>query len=135
MRNRGSISGWSLCGWFGAAFVAALLASGCGDDDGGLGPGDDDLVPGRIVFETYREGNGEIYVMDADGTHVMQLTSSAGPNWEPTVSIDGTRIAFTTERHDPGHSSEVYTVKIDGTGETRLTTTSTWNLEPSWPGQ
>ena len=77
----------------------------------------------------------QIYIMDADGGNVVQLTSSAGPNWEPTVAIDGTRIVFTTERHNPYHGSDVYMIKIDGTEETRITTTSTWNLEPSWPGR
>jgi Tol biopolymer transport system component len=89
----------------------------------------------KIVFYSNRSGGAQIHIMDADGANVVQLTSSTGPNWEPTVAIDGTRVAFTTERHDPGHSSEVYTMNIDGTGETRITTTATWNLEPSWPGR
>ena len=35
---------------------------------GAAGPDEDALVPGRIVFETYRDGNGEIYSMEADGS-------------------------------------------------------------------
>jgi TolB protein len=87
------------------------------------------------VFYSNRGGEAQIYLMDADGANQVQLTSSTGPNWEPTVAIDGTRIVFTTERHNPGNGSEVYTMNMDGTGETRITTTATWNLEPSWPAR
>ncbi|MFN8527321.1 MAG: hypothetical protein U0670_01765 [Anaerolineae bacterium] len=31
---------------------------------------------GEIAFETYRDGNAEIYVMNADGTHPHNLTNS-----------------------------------------------------------
>ncbi len=114
------------------------------------------MVPGRIVSETYRDGNDEIYVMnadgtgvapdeqqlpgrrtpmDADGTNVMRITNAAGPNWEPTVSVDGRRVAFSTERQDTGRTSEIFVINLDGTGETQITYNSTWDLEPSWPGR
>jgi Tol biopolymer transport system component len=89
----------------------------------------------KIVFAGNRSGPWQVYLMNADGSNVVQITYSVSPNWEPTVSIDGTWIAFTTERYSPNQGSEVYKIKIDGTEETRITTTTTWNLEPSWPGK
>jgi len=89
----------------------------------------------KIVFRSSRSGAWQVHIMDADGSNERQVTHSAGPNWEPTVSIDGKRIAFTSERVNPAHASDIYVINIDGTGETRLTDTSTWNLEPSWPGR
>lgn len=42
---------------------------------------------GNIVFSSNRDGDREIYVMDADGGIVMRLTNSAGidraPDWSP----------------------------------------------------
>jgi TolB protein len=40
----------------------------------------------------------EIYVMDADGSNVVRLTSSPGLDRFPIVSPDGTKIAFTSGR-------------------------------------
>jgi Tol biopolymer transport system component len=38
----------------------------------------------KIVFHTDRDGNYEIYVMNADGSNPMNLTNSAGDEWQPT---------------------------------------------------
>jgi len=53
----------------------------------------------RIVFESHRDGNGEIYVMDTDGRHPKNLTNS--PEWEdgfPVCSPDGSKILFGSNR-------------------------------------
>jgi WD40 repeat protein len=46
----------------------------------------------RIVFTSVRSGTLGIYLMDADGRHVVQLTNNGevSPSWSP----DGTRILF-----------------------------------------
>jgi Tol biopolymer transport system component len=42
---------------------------------------------GKIVFSSDRDGDRDLYVMDADGTDVRQLTNSPGddrsPDWQP----------------------------------------------------
>ncbi len=42
---------------------------------------------GKIVFESTRDGNREIYVMNADGSKQTRLTNNpaldAGPSWDP----------------------------------------------------
>src|SRR6266508_4937141 len=46
---------------------------------------------GKIAFSSYRDGNSDIYTMEADGSDVQRLTASAGsPRWSP----DGKKIAF-----------------------------------------
>ena len=44
-------------------------------------------MTGRIVFESDRDGNDEIYVMDADGSNEINLTSNPAheyfPDWGP----------------------------------------------------
>ena len=41
----------------------------------------------KIAFESYRDGNGEIYVMNADGTGQINLTNNPAddgfPAWQP----------------------------------------------------
>ena len=39
----------------------------------------------RIAFNSYRDGNGMIYVMNADGTGQTRLTTDGGnsPSWTP----------------------------------------------------
>ena len=49
-------------------------------------------LPGRIVFHSNCDGDSEIYVMNADGTGLTQLThnkcpSDAVPGWTPTRSL------------------------------------------------
>jgi Tol biopolymer transport system component len=39
--------------------------------------------------------------MDADGSHVMNLTNHAAADGGPSFSPDGTRIAFASRRHAP----------------------------------
>jgi len=86
---------------------------------------------GRIVFSSTRTGVEEIFVMNADGTGVVQLTHmetgiSYGPAWSP----DDTKIAFV---HSPnGMQGDLYVVNSDGTGLTQLTASDQWDQVPSW---
>src|SRR5262249_28744063 len=52
----------------------------------------------KIAFTSRRDGNGEIYVMNADGTGQTNLTNNAAADADPAFSPDGTKIAFTSNR-------------------------------------
>jgi Tol biopolymer transport system component len=72
-------------------------------------------------------GDEEIYVMDADGTNVRQLTSNADFDSAPSWSNDGEEILF--ERAPAGtftpgieaQEKDVYVMRADGTHVRRLT--------------
>lgn len=90
----------------------------------------------KIVFESERQGNSEIYAIDPDGSNLQQLTHTPGEkirNWEPRWSPDGNSILFNSNRH--GGEDEIYVMRADGSNVKRLTHTpgegrSSW--APVW---
>jgi Tol biopolymer transport system component len=72
----------------------------------------------KIAFVTVRDGNPEIYVMNADGSSPLNLTNNAAADDHPVWSPDGTEIAFLSDR---GGSRGVYVVRADGSGLTAIT--------------
>ena len=72
----------------------------------------------KIIFVSNRNGNNQIYSMKSDGTLQTRLTNNATNDTDPIVSPDGTKIAFYSDRETTG-SFKVYTMNIDGTGQTK----------------
>ena len=73
----------------------------------------------RIAFGSGRDGDTEVFVMNADGTGVTQLTHNDfffdfPHSWSP----DGKQILFGSDRDG---NPELYVMNVDGTGIIRLT--------------
>jgi TolB protein len=85
----------------------------------------------RIAFTSSRDGNTDIYVMNADGTGVTRLTDNPADDRAPSWSPDGRRIAFASTRNG---NSEIYVMNADGTGVTRLTADAHNDGDPAWCG-
>jgi Tol biopolymer transport system component len=83
----------------------------------------------QIVFFTDRDGNFEIYKMNADGSGPTRLTSNPtydeAPEWSPV----GNKIAFASDRDG---NFEIYVMSADGSGQTRLTNNPAPDNHPSW---
>jgi len=87
----------------------------------------------KITFNSDRDGNFEIYLMDPDGSNPINLTRHPGTDIHPTWSPDGSRIAFASDRSG-NDNFEIYSMNADGTDVVRLTNFAGWDLFPSWSG-
>lgn len=82
----------------------------------------------KIVFETDRDGNEEIYTMNANGTSPTNVSNNSAQDYNPRFSPDGTKIVFESYRDDA--AGEIYIMNSNGTGVTRLTNNSVFDGEP-----
>ena len=94
---------------------------------GAFGPRAD--AGGRIAFASDRDGDLEIYVMNADGSALMQLTDDEAFNADPAWSPDGDRIAFASDRDG---DFAIYVMNADGSDPLRLTTSAGDDVFPAW---
>jgi len=77
--------------------------------------------------------NGELYVMDADGSNAQRLTRSEGDDMAPGWSADSSRIAFNSNRNFPdGYGHEIYSIEPDGDCLTWLTNGTANSVDPAW---
>lgn len=79
----------------------------------------------RIVFTSNRDRQGEIYVMNRDGTGERRLTRAAGDDFLPRFSPDGSQIAYVAL---PG---TIVVMDADGTGARRLTAGTDADWKPA----
>jgi sugar lactone lactonase YvrE len=92
-------------------------------------PPGDTGANGRIAFTSKRDGNNEIYVINADGSGLTNLTNHPGNDTGAAWSPDGTRIAFVSDRHG---TSDIYVMNADGSEQTRLTSSHYSEIHPAW---
>jgi Tol biopolymer transport system component/DNA-binding winged helix-turn-helix (wHTH) protein len=101
----------------GDAARARQLTTGSGKFDGYYGVA---WTPdGRIVYASVASGSWDIWTMNADGTGQRQLTVGARSNYGPSVSSDGRRIVFVSNR--AGGAFNIWTMNADGSNPSQLT--------------
>jgi TolB protein len=83
----------------------------------------------RILFQSNRTGNWEVFLMNADGNDPRQLTSHPAADVTPSWSPDGSRIAFVSDRDG---NEEVYSMNADGSGLRNLTRHPGGDSHPYW---
>ena len=88
---------------------------------------------GKIAFASNRDGNDEIYTMNANGSNQIQLTNNptGDGDVEPAFSPDGTKIAFTSHRNG-NDNTEIYVMNANGSNQRRLTNNTGHDYEPAW---
>jgi len=90
----------------------------------------------RIAFVSNRASrNTQLFVMNADGSSVQQLTHDALPHELPSWSPDGKTILFDTSAKTPG---DIYAINGDGAGQRQLTFSkrdewgARWSPDGTW---
>lgn len=73
-----------------------------------------------IVFWSKRTGNGDIYVINADGSGLVRLTDDELPETQPAWSPDGTKIAFLHLPDIYSSGGYVYVMNADGSEQADL---------------
>jgi TolB protein len=73
----------------------------------------------------------ELFVMDRDGSNLIQVTKLGGANFAPSWHPDGKRLIFASNIHDPkGRNFDLYLVNLDGSGLERVTFNDTFDGFP-----
>lgn len=102
--------------------IALLVAGTC------LSPLSLNQEGAKIAFVSNRDGNEEIYSMNADGSGVRRLTNHKARDFQPCWIEGGTKIAFTSNRTG---NLEIFSINPDGSELDNLTNTA--DRDDSWP--
>jgi Tol biopolymer transport system component len=77
-----------------------------------------------LAQDLIRPGKLEVFVADADGSNVQQVTNLGGASFAPFFTPDATRILFSTSHHDPrGREFDIFAIDVDGTNLEQITFT------------
>ncbi len=75
----------------------------------------------QFLVSSGQSGDREIYVVNADGSGVTNLTNDAAEDWSPVWSPDGSRIAFIRKDSSSLHATaRLHVMNADGSGQTEL---------------
>ena len=96
---------------------------------------------GEIAFASDRNGTPQIYIINADGSNLRQVTNEISGACQPSWSPDGLKLVFTSPcklEKDPNPISEIYPaaslfiVNVDGTSRRPLSSIPGGDFDPSW---
>lgn len=83
----------------------------------------------KIAWMSDRSGNMDIWVMDADASNPVQLTTDPAEDWFPDWSPGADRIVFASWR---AGNSDIWVMDADGSNQTQLTTNASGDFNPVW---
>lgn len=84
-----------------------------------------------IVFCSMRDGDQEIYIMDAEGKNPRRITNAKGYDGGPFFSPDGKRIVYRSDRKQDGNL-QIFINTPDGKNEHAITGNDVLNWCPYW---
>jgi Tol biopolymer transport system component len=111
------------------ALAGGLVAAGAALWRGGSAGAP--LTPaGTLAFSSPEDS--DVFVAGVDGSNLRRVTSTAGPQFDPSFSPDGQQIAYRDSRRGINQDDEIWVIDIDGAHATNLTRNSANDWSPSW---
>ena len=105
----------------------AQLTSGTSDNEQPV------LANGSVVFTSFRDGYAALYTLPLSGGTETRIANIPAPSDQPSVSADGTTLAFISPL---GGADHLWTSAIDGTNATAATGSAGFatavEASPSW---
>jgi Tol biopolymer transport system component len=88
-------------------------------------------LPFKIAYESYVKGNWEIFVMNPDGSHPVNLTKTPDLNEHyPQISPDGARMCFVADKGEGRDAiRSLYVMEVDGRHRKKI---ADYAREPFW---
>ncbi|NCC31817.1 MAG: hypothetical protein EOM24_07295, partial [Chloroflexia bacterium] len=83
----------------------------------------------QLLFVSKRDGDEEIYRMNVDGSGLLRLTATPGPDTAPAWSPDSGTVAFVALAEDV---EQIFLMHPDGTARHQLTALPGGSRWPSW---
>ncbi len=90
---------------------------------------------GELAFVSTRTGNPQVYIMNADGSNVRQVTKQTEGACQPDWSPDGMKIVYVTpclQKKDTYQGSSLYIVDLATNTNTALPPSLGGDFEPAW---
>jgi TolB protein len=84
---------------------------------------------GAIAFTLRRNGNSDIYAVNADDRQLIRLISNPADDRDPAFSPGGKEIAFASHRDG---NWDIYRMAVDSGVTTRLTFSTAYEAAPVW---
>ena len=72
----------------------------------------------KILFTSVRDGNYEVYIMNTDGSHQVNLTQNRADDFQAVWSPTGEQILFVSDRD--GGTHDLYLMNPDGSDIRRV---------------
>lgn len=88
-----------------------------------------DVPNGEIAFVSNGDGDTDIFLMNADGSNVRNLTASEGSDERPAWSPDGRYLAYVSERDG---NREIYVMDVESGENINVSNHEAWDWNPQW---
>jgi Tol biopolymer transport system component len=86
------------------------------------------IIQGKIAYVSISEEGSYIYLTDINGSNRIRLVEG----WYPSISPDGTKIAFSTPPSRYTAESHIYVMNFSDLKPIKITSVNRWNIQPAW---